>query len=609
MVETYTDVTVTDDCFIEATDPTWNYGVTTTLDVAKNWPSTYDARTLVKVVAPSKPIGATGNPRPRIRVYCGTAPAAALLIQVFKVSRTATEVLEGSGSGSATGDGATWNTYNGVNNWTIAGGDYNEFLGQGVVTVVGWKEFSLGEIDLDWGQSAWVILRCADEASGSDGAIFNSAENGSNKPVIRWYYDDDTPKKIVDLKAGPSQTDPRKVKLTWSPNDDSDFVSYKIRRSTSSPVLYSDTLVETITSQSTSEYIDSTDYTGNIVYYFAIFIEDGVNTGANGSKSNETWMIRPKIFTFTWDASPGTVFSEVEVWITPDTYVSTPTPVTDTHGYVEWGSGSDPDVSSAWVPIGDIAPGNHRIHRYPYVGVHYGRVAMRNSLGFETNKSSPATITITSINPIAKIRASPRLIGLNTDVNFYGDESYAPAGNRSLAASNGYEWDKDYSGSFSADYITTVPYQAMQWTGAGTKTVALRVKDQDANYSSVVSMTVIVSTETTTSLDSLADGFEVLDVEYGRHGGVIDGIEAFEIVSASEMPMEASIGGFAYTDINTNGIPDDIETLLDVSANNKKVSLTVKGTTRTGKIIGKIRDHIEGGWVGKYNWSCTIALE
>ena len=608
MVETYTDVTVTDDCFIEATDPTYNYGVSTNLDVAKNWPSTYDARALVKIVAPSKPIGATGNPRPRIRIYCSTAPAAGLLIQVFKISRTATEVLEGSGNGSATGDGATWNTYNGVNNWTIAGGDYNEFLGQGIVTTTGWNEFSLGQIGLDWGQSAWVILRCADETSGSDGATFNSAENGSNKPVIRWYYDDDVPKKIVDLKAVPYQTDPRKVKLTWSSNDDVDFASYKIRRSTSSPVLYSDTLVETITGQSTSEYIDSTDYTGNIVYFFAIFIEDGVNTGINGSKSNETWMIRPKIFTHTWDAS-GPVFSEAEVWITPDTYVSTPTPVTDTHGYVEWGSGSDPDVSSAWVPIDEIAPGNHRVHRYPYVGSHSGRVAMRNSLGFETNKSSPATITVTSINPVAKIRASPRLIGLNTDVNFYGDESYASAGNRSLAASNAYEWDKDYSGAFSADYTTTLPYQAMQWTGAGTKTVALRVKDEDGLYSSVVTMTVIVVAEVTTALDNLVDGFEVLDLSEGRHGAILDGMESYEITAGSEKPKQVSIEGFAYTDTDVDGVPDDIETLRDVVTNNKKVSLTVDGTSRTGRIMGDLETHNEGGWGNKRSWRCAITLE
>ena len=48
---------------------------------------------------------------------------------------------------------------------------------------------------------------------------------------------------------------------------------------------------------------------------------------------------------------------------------------------------------------------------------------------------------------------------------------------------------------------------------------------------------------------------------------------------------------------------------MDIVENNKKVSLTVKGTLRTGKILGPISDHTQGGWLGKTNWSCRIVLE
>jgi len=320
-------------------------------------------------------------------------------------------------------------------------------------------------------------------------------------------------------------------------------------------------------------------------------------------------MIKPAWTTIGWGTLGLYVFDVKSVSITPTTYVSTPAPVVTTHGYVEWGSGSEPDTTSAWVPIDEISVANPRAHRYPYVGVHSVRIALRNSLGFECEKTAPSTTTVYNLVPVAKIRASPRLIGLNTDVNFYGDESYAPAGNKSLAATGAYLWDKDYTGSFSADYTTDVPYQAMQWTGAGTKTVALKVKDEDGAYSTEVSITVIVVAEVTTNLDNLVDGYEVIDLAEGRHGAILDGMESFEIVSGSEKPKQVTIEGFAYTDGDADGVPDDIETLKDVVANNKKVSLTVDGTSRTGRIMGDLDTHNEGGWVNKRSWRCSIALE
>jgi len=609
MVEvTMADVNITDTTYIDQFIPATNYGNATDLFTKSS--STENKRTLIKLVMPSKPAGAVGKPRPTIKLVCsGRIGTGTHFHQAFKVTRGATEVLEGTGAS----DGATWDTYNGSNAWDLGGGDYGQFLSQCWVATSTTVYFDCLLAALDWGESCWVLIRYAVEDAGS--ALqrqFSSDDHGTDayRPKLIVKYDDDAPTSVTDLIVSPQSADPRTVHLKWSPNRDTDFVRYEIRSSTTSPVTYSSSLVATITNQFWTAYDQAGANTENQVVYYAIFVEDNNNVDANGAKSNEVFAIRPDVSTFTLTDTTPDLFQEIVVSaLSATAYPSTPIPVQNTDAYIEWGSAAEIDDSSCWVPWAERL----RKHRYPYSTTETPKCQIKNSLGLCSDltglTTGGPTLTVAQANPVAKIRASPRLVATNTDALFYADESYCPAGNKTLASSNAYEWDKDYSGSFSADYTTTVPYQPMQWTGAGTKTVALRVKDQDANYSAVVSMTVIVSTETTVSLDTLADGFEVLDVEYGRHGGVIDGIEAFEIVSASEMPMEASIGGFAYTDTDTDGIPDDIETLLDVSANNKKVSLTIKGTSRTGKIIGKIRDHIEGGWVGKYNWSCTIALE
>jgi len=254
-----------------------------------------------------------------------------------------------------------------------------------------------------------------------------------------------------------------------------------------------------------------------------------------------------------------------------------------------------------------------RAHVWAYAGSQTPKCQIRNSLGFRSDKTSltaggPA-LTVASIAPVAKIKAAPMVQATNTNVRFYGDESYAPAANKTINAANGYEWDKDYTGVFAADFTSTLPYQDIQWSSAGTKTTALRVKDQDGTYSPVVQMDVDVVAVTTVNLDNLVDGFEVLDHDQARQQFTYEGVDTYELAQAGKRPGKVKIGGFAFTDVNADNVPDDVATLKDVIDSSKKVQLTVLNVVRTGMIEGGLQVHTEGGWALKYAWTANLVLD
>jgi len=588
-----------EDSYMSQAYPDTNYGTNTYLDVY--WVTGIDMhRTVIKVKTGAKPATwITEKPkRIRLRLYLKQSGSAGnVAINAYKTTKPATEA------------GVTYNKFDGSNAWDAAGGDLETFLSMTLVpnTPYAWYEWDITGVGLDWGESCWIILKCALEATPDKTRMFDSAE-GTYLPYVIVTYDDESPTAITDLKAQGDSTDRTKTKLTWSANQDVDFVNYKIRKSLTSPVTYASSLLDTITNQAQTEYIDASVNTENTAYYYAIFVEDVNNTGANSVKSNEVFAIRPDVSSFAFSTYGPALFQKITGTITSATHVSTPVPITDDLFYFQWGSGSDLEQSYAWQgPTGSLT--SARTHRYPYTATYHPKAKVRNSLGLESDLTAASDVTVQDAYPIAKIRASNMLATTSETITFYGDESFCPAGNKSIKTPNGYAWDWDYTGSFSVDEYTTLPVVTHSWGSAGTKAIGLQVSD-GTNWSGTASMEVTVAVAAVVNLDSaLTDGYDVLDYTDGRRASLLEGPEAWEIASGTQMPREAMIGGFAYTDTDVDGTPDDIETLNDIVTNGKKVSITLDGTSRTGIINGKIQKHKEGGYVGKVEWSCQILLE
>ncbi|HEX9907881.1 MAG TPA: hypothetical protein VGB78_05370, partial [Thermoplasmata archaeon] len=320
---------------------------------------------------------------------------------------------------------------------------------------------------------------------------------------------------------------------------------------------------------------------------------------------------RPRVESFYPDDFTPDLFQKVMFYGYGYTIAATPSPVANTLVVIEFGHESaDLDKSSVTYPTTETRGIFTIYHRYPYTSSQTARVKLRNDLfGLESDWFDATGFNVAAALPIAKIRASNMLAATGETITFYGDESYCPAGNKSITTPNGYAWDWDYTGSFVADEYTTRPVATHVWAGSGTKTAALQVSD-GTNWSAAVSMDVTVAAQFTTNLDSaLVDGYDALDYTDGRRAALLEGPESWEIASGTQMPREAKIGGLAYTDTDVDGIPDDIETLNDIISNGRQVQITLDGITRTGIINGPLQKHKEGGYVDKVAWSCAILLQ
>jgi len=124
-VPVYTAVTTTvlqpgaagEDLWLDASNPTWNFGVDSAMRANNNNRNILIRFDLSAISSGSKVTSAT------LDLYLenlgGTGDT------VMNIHRVTQSWQEGTGSGSATGDGATWNSYDGSGLWSAPGGDYD----------------------------------------------------------------------------------------------------------------------------------------------------------------------------------------------------------------------------------------------------------------------------------------------------------------------------------------------------------------------------------------------------------------------------------------------------------------------------------------------------
>lgn len=104
-------------------------------------------------------------------------------------------------------ESATWNTYDGSNNWTSAGGDYNATVVDSLnITTAdknNWVEFGLigtnadNEIIKNWGDDVYLILKHSTEGEVYQYSTFWSKE-----------YNDDTKRPYIEIIYSPEVVEP-----------------------------------------------------------------------------------------------------------------------------------------------------------------------------------------------------------------------------------------------------------------------------------------------------------------------------------------------------------------------------------------------------------------
>ncbi len=113
-------------------------------------------------------------------------------------------------------------------------------------------------------------------------------------------------------------------------------------------------------------------------------------------------------------------------------------------------------------------------------------IALRLTDSFGAASTATSTLTIYDNRPLASFTASPNPAAPGQTINFDGSSSHHGRPDRSIVS---YEWDFDYSGTFSADATGSVVWYS--YPTFGTRTAALRVTDNNVPAKNDVATVVI----------------------------------------------------------------------------------------------------------------------
>ncbi len=110
------------DTYIDSRDATYNYGVATTAKVLVNGTDGTLARVLFRLPDGIWSISEDQLISVKVWFYVWMDRTAERTVTLYPLIRG---FVEGTGDGTPSGDGATWQTYDGSNSWTCTGGDYD----------------------------------------------------------------------------------------------------------------------------------------------------------------------------------------------------------------------------------------------------------------------------------------------------------------------------------------------------------------------------------------------------------------------------------------------------------------------------------------------------
>lgn len=436
----YTDNGGAGDTLINNTNTTFNYGALTEVRVGGLGGGIFE-RGLINCKMPEKPDNADSEPTNiRLQLYQTLADPARTYV-IYSLDRV---FLEGTGTGSATGDGATWNTFDGVSNWETAGGDYTEIIakfqtptgtGYFAISLARWARFK----GITWGSEFSILLLQEGEAAAAQ-FRFNSRDYGTDRePILLINYNDDSPILPDDglLKVEPNPDNIAQSLLKWPQPKASDLGNsegtYLIVKSPNPNITLTDSTAEIvgkIVNKGEIQWIDDQAYmptTENTVFYYVVLLCDATNyievTLGNtlswhdtNSKilgiprlTNEVWMIRPEVSAFSYDDSSPDVKQTITATLTSSTNPTTPQDVADAAYAIDWiGDGSEKGQTNFSEPQNPTTV--LKEHQYFSSETTITPIArFINTLGFASDWTdlSSAPINVSPINPTSVLRKNP----------------------------------------------------------------------------------------------------------------------------------------------------------------------------------------------------------
>jgi len=198
------------DARIDSRDPTYNFGVSTSVRVIVNGSDGSLVRSLFDLPAAAWAIPTADLVSARVWFYTWKNLTDSRTVSLHPLTRS---FVEGTGDATASGDGATWLTHDGTNAWSGAGGDYDTSTSVNATEWAaadagGWFSWDITAIwdDLDL-RSYGAMLRMNDESdpgiNNMPRASFTSSDGAlSERPYLEVIVPEPASVTIILLAAG-----------------------------------------------------------------------------------------------------------------------------------------------------------------------------------------------------------------------------------------------------------------------------------------------------------------------------------------------------------------------------------------------------------------------
>ncbi|MHB8793750.1 MAG: DNRLRE domain-containing protein [Thermoleophilia bacterium] len=261
------------DAYIGTAQPTWNRGAETTLGVGDlATPGLGTLRSAIRFDLSGIPQSANVLSARLSAYQMGQGDTSTPVLDLHYMSR---EWSQGTGTGSATGDGATWNTFDGAGNWTAAGGDYNAMVSSSVTapnSSASWINWDITALAQAWANlsianNGAIIRQNLENPAANDAKTFYSSEfaiDASLRPklVIEWFGTDSMPPAVGEVRA--DNVTRATADIRWSTDEQTDS---QVEYGTTTSYGSSTAIVSELVNQHS---IPLTGLTENTVYHYRV---------------------------------------------------------------------------------------------------------------------------------------------------------------------------------------------------------------------------------------------------------------------------------------------------------------------------------------------------
>lgn len=513
---------------------------------------------------------------------------------------------------------ATWTNRKVGVPWATGGGDFSDDYAE-VISSNGWQYqwltanpeviFDLKDYDIDWGETKNCVLtpKESQDADFSTSLFSNRYGTDGYKPKLTITYTLPTPEAFEGdsdtLKVEPNPENRAQGKLSWGGSDDKDFMRYKLWRWKSGAAERS-TLLTTITDRGNKEYIDTLSTTTDAVYYYQAGLslqDDYDNIVSTLSSAVQFW--RPKASTFTVTSTSPSAWSLVTGTIT-GAVTAKPSARTTIKYIYDW----EGDATANQIrTLETHAASDSTTHAYTSAGARTPRAKIEDNLGFQSDYTVAAAVTVAGLSPIGVIKG-PTYCEKSVNYYFRSDESYDQNTDGTLTS---YAWDYSLITSFTSNLATTAPVISIAWSYTGSKTLAMKARDNESNQSESVIWTVTVyeDTETVLEFDESVTRISATNIDDG------------ESVYAKNMYLGANYGEMIWTgkDFPTVSLRGwskgadgrtDVQTLLGYSDTPTKLKIWVSENKLwyKGYLTNMAVDY-RGGEIDQYYWNANFDVE